>query len=205
MTSVSNENVPALAHVRNSPAFLSFLFLYTEKITSRFPKISTTIVNMRKHPRVVVTQGGRWNACSLGSSAELFRELPFINIVYLHETFLSQQNKPCSSGGARLSGRISSLLEVWLSCAPRTTFLCSLVGLSCVGVCTFMAMCAPITMLVHDIHRQLQSSCEHVINCRVVCVATQWSSSVMLLYSPVSSSAVWTLFHPLSFIIIYPH
>lgn len=138
---------------------------------------------MRKHPRVVVTQGGRWSACSLGSSAELFRELPFINIVYLHETFLNQQNKPCRSGGARLSGGISSLRGV---VRPGQLSLVLSSGLPCVGVCTFMAMCAPITMLVHDIHGQLQSSIEHVINCRVVCVATLWSSTVMLLHSTIS-------------------
>jgi len=50
--------------------------------------------------------------------------------------------------------------------------------------------CAPITMLVHDIHGQLQSSSEHVINCRVVCVAILWLSTVTLLHSPISARAV---------------
>lgn len=93
---------------------------------------------MRKHPRVVVTQGGRWSVCSLGSGAELFKELPFINIVYIHETFLNQQNKRawrlCSSDGARLADGLSSLRQVWIS-APWTLFIHALVeAFACQGL-----------------------------------------------------------------------
>lgn len=55
----------------SSPAFLSFLFRYTEKMTRRFPRMSTMMVKMRKQPKVVVTHGGRFR--TLGSGEELFR------------------------------------------------------------------------------------------------------------------------------------
>ncbi|OCT96890.1 hypothetical protein XELAEV_18009107mg, partial [Xenopus laevis] len=58
------------------PAFLSFLFLKTERMTRRLPRISTTMVKMRMAAKAVGTQGGR---CSVSSSGKLkvpFRALP---------------------------------------------------------------------------------------------------------------------------------
>ena len=81
-----------LSHTCHSPAFLSFLFRYTEKMTRRLPKMSTTVVKMRKHPKVVVTHGGRLRTVSLGSGAELFRWDPFMTIVFSRWTFQTESN-----------------------------------------------------------------------------------------------------------------
>lgn len=35
--------------------------------------MSTTVVKMRKHPKVVATHGGRFRTVSAGSGEELFR------------------------------------------------------------------------------------------------------------------------------------
>lgn len=43
---------------RFSPAFLSFLFLYTDRITSKLPSRSTTMVKIRMTAKVEATQGG---------------------------------------------------------------------------------------------------------------------------------------------------
>lgn len=40
-----------------TPAFLSFLFLYTDRMTSRFPTISATVVKISTPARVAATPG----------------------------------------------------------------------------------------------------------------------------------------------------
>lgn len=40
-----------------TPAFLSFLFLYTDRMTRRFPTISATVVKMSTPARVAATPG----------------------------------------------------------------------------------------------------------------------------------------------------
>lgn len=92
-----------------SPAFLSFLLRYTEKITKRLPRMSTTMVNMRKHPKVVVTHGGRYRTASLGSGEELFRWDPFITIVHSRWTFSTEPNATC---------RDSPTVKAWFSETP---------------------------------------------------------------------------------------
>lgn len=94
----------------DSPAFLSFLFRYTEKMTKRLPRMSTTIVKMRKHPKVVVTHGGRFRTVSLGSGEELFRWDPFVTIVYSRWTFSTGPNSTCS--------RSRCVLKAWISETP---------------------------------------------------------------------------------------
>lgn len=42
---------------RFTPAFLSFLFLYTDRMTRRFPIISATVVKMSTPARVAATPG----------------------------------------------------------------------------------------------------------------------------------------------------
>lgn len=75
------------------PAFLSFLFLYTEIMTKRLPKISTTMVKIRKHPKVVATHGGRFRVVSLGATEEPFvRPLSFLIILSYLFTFSQSRN-----------------------------------------------------------------------------------------------------------------
>jgi len=74
---------PLIPSLLDPPAFRSFLLRYTEKMTRRLPRMSTTMVKMRKQPKVVVTHGGRFRTASLGSAEELFRWDPFITIVQL--------------------------------------------------------------------------------------------------------------------------
>ena len=57
--------------------------------------MSTTMVKMRKQPKVVVTHGGRFSAWPCGGSGEeLFRSDPFVTIVfYYKELFFGHSAK----------------------------------------------------------------------------------------------------------------
>lgn len=73
-------------------------------MTSRLPRMSTTIVKIRKQPKVVVTHGGRLRTASLGSCEELFRWDSFWTIVQLQPTQLSPTEANSTCGWALKSG-----------------------------------------------------------------------------------------------------
>lgn len=64
---------------RFSPAFLSFLFLYTERITSKLPSRSTAMVKIRITAKVEATQGGL-SKVSWSCGPEPFSPLPLTDM-----------------------------------------------------------------------------------------------------------------------------
>lgn len=61
-----------------TPAFLSFLFLYTDSMTSRFPTISATVVKISTPARVAATPGDvLWAGRQLFPRDKLSRQLKF--------------------------------------------------------------------------------------------------------------------------------
>jgi len=65
-----------------TPAFLSFLFLYTDRMTSRFPRISATVVKISTPARVAATPGDVFLAGRLVFPRDkLSRQLKFAFII----------------------------------------------------------------------------------------------------------------------------
>lgn len=99
-------------------------------MTKRLPRMSTTMVKMRKQPKVVVTQGGRFRTVSAGSGEELFRWDPFITIVLQPRNFhkRSQIEGKQRSGGSLGSGDAGGgvVLE-----SPAAFILSPLLGARC--------------------------------------------------------------------------
>lgn len=71
-----------------TPAFLSFLFLYTDRMTSRFPTISATVVKISTPARVAATPGDvLWAGRQLFPRDKLSRQLKlaFINSILMEK------------------------------------------------------------------------------------------------------------------------